>query len=120
MDEAPEKIDFIVKKKTKFYKEFQLTEDDGIVPISLVGKKIRCVIKKSYSTTTSLFNLTEANGGTARLDAANGVFSIVINSNATDIPVNKAVYDIYIDDDENPTTDTECFITGNLIFMEGA
>lgn len=114
--EVAERVDFIVQKGAKFYQEFQLTEDDGFTPISLAGKKIECNIKKSYNASSSLFNLTEANGGTSRLDAANGIFCISIESNRTNIAINTGVYNIKIIDDDYPTIETERIVEGTLKF----
>lgn len=117
MYDAAVRIDFPVQKGAKFYQEFQLTED-GTVPISLEGHKLECTIKQSYNASVNLFLLTEANGGVAKLDIANGKFCIYIESNRTNIPVSHAVYNIKLIDDAYPTTETERIIEGVLTFTK--
>lgn len=116
--EQAERIDFVVQKGAKFYQEFQLTEDDGVTPISLIGKKITCTIKKSYNASTTLFSLTEANEGTSRLDAANGIFCISLTSDVTNVNILTGVYNIKIIDDDYPTIETERIIEGHLRFTD--
>jgi hypothetical protein len=77
------RLDITISRNKKFSKDFQLTEASG-VPKTLVGKKVRMVIKESYETATVLFDLTEANSGIIVVDDAMGQFTANINADDTD------------------------------------
>jgi len=116
MFDTAERIDFIIQKGAKFYQEFQLTEDDGVTPISLVGKKVVCTIKQSFNANNWVHQLTEANEGTTRLDPANGVFCISIPATETNKNMSTAVHNIKLIDDEYPTIETERIIEGKVTY----
>lgn len=116
--ENAERIDFIVQRGAKFSKEFQLLEDDGITPISLVTKTVECSVKQSFKAAAKLFHLTEANEGCNRLDAENGSFSINIDADKTNIDIDTAFYNIKLIDNSYPTIETERIIEGRLTFTK--
>lgn len=114
----PEQLPLTIYKGVKFYQEFQLLQDDESV-VSLVGKTLKCTIKESFNAATVLHNLTEANGGVVKVDAANGIFAILITSDLTNVSVSKGVYDIISINDDYPTIETELLIRGAIVYING-
>ena len=113
-----ERYDLVIQKKAKFYQEFQQVQDD-MRPISLVGKTLKCTVKESFSSSIIIHELTEANQGMVKVDAANGVFGMFIPANQTDVPYDYAVYDIIIQDNMYPTTETERVVEGKITYTKG-
>jgi len=113
------RYDLIIEKKAKYYQEFQQLEGDGITPIPYTTKTLKCTIKESYETTTTLHDLTEANGGVIRVDETTGTFAIQIDADQTNVTPDFAVYDIIAMTTTAPTTDIERLIEGKITYTEG-
>ncbi len=112
------RLDFTIEKRARFYREIDLQDLYGN-PVSLIGLNVACTIKESYSTVTTLFVLTQANGGVLVVDALNGKVGLWIPSNQTDIVQNNGVYDIQIQDPLYPTLDSTRLLQGNIVFSYG-
>lgn len=114
----PENYPLTIYKGGKFYVEFQLQDDDGL-PISLVGKSLKCRIKESEKSSSVLFDLTIANGGMIITDAANGIFAILITSDVSNVEADRGIYDVLQIDDSYPTLESEYVLRGKVTFIKG-
>lgn len=108
--------DFIIEKGAKFYKEFQIVLSDGTGK-SLVGKKIRCVIKESSATTVLLYELTELNGGIVVIDDSLGHCALYISAEDTLVDADFGVYVVEEIDETYPDDETEWVMRGNIKFV---
>lgn len=115
---AAVKRNLTIEKKIKFYQVLQITHPDGTGK-NLVGKKIRCMIKESYSTDEYLHDLTEANGGVQVLNDATGEFALYIPADETNKDALTAVYDIVEINEEYPDEETEKVMYGKIIYIKG-
>jgi len=108
---------FSIDKNITFTKDIYLTS--GGVPQSLVGKKVRCIIKESYETDTILFDLTEANNGINVLDDAGGQISLYISAADLDITADFGVYSIVSIDETYPLDIINKLLDGKITFVKG-
>lgn len=113
-----ETYNITVYKGSKFYEQFQLVQSD-LTPISLVGKTLKGTIKESLKATANLFELTEANGGLTKVDAANGIFTMLLDSSQTNISASRGVYDIMQINDTYPDDESEYIVRGSVNFIQG-
>ena len=107
-----------IEKKTKFYQELQILLADGTGK-NLVGKKIACRIKESYSTEELLHDLTEANGGVNLIDDVTGTFALYIPADETDNDALTAVYEIIEINEEFVEEETEKAMYGKINYIKG-
>ncbi|PIR06680.1 MAG: hypothetical protein COV55_02905 [Candidatus Komeilibacteria bacterium CG11_big_fil_rev_8_21_14_0_20_36_20] len=114
----PEEYNLTIHKGGKFYFEFQLQDDEGL-PISLVGKSLKCRIKESVRSSEVLLDLTTANGGMIITDAVNGIAAISIRSDETSVDADRGVYDIIQIDNSYPTIESEYIMFGKVTFITG-
>lgn len=110
--------DFTIEKGIKFYKELQLTKEDGTAK-TLVGKEVKCIIKESKETATKLHELTEANGGIEVIDDTNGIFALYIPADDTLVDADFGFYDLLEIDSTYPDTETEKVLYGRITYVKG-
>lgn len=111
--------DISINKGTEFYLECYLVEDSVTNGISLVGKTLFGNIRESHMSLNPLLELSEANGRLVRVDEANGVFAIFLPATTSSVPIDYGVYNIYVKDNENPTTRIASILEGKVTFSEG-
>lgn len=112
------RIDFVIEKRSRFYKQIDLITNDG-VPISLVGKTVEATIKESSATETVLHSLTETNGGIEVIDDALGQIALFISGEYTDVEADIGVYDIKLIDTLTPGIDDERLMEGTITYTKG-
>lgn len=113
------RLDLVIEKRAKFYREINLVYSDGS-PRSLVGKKIKCIIRESYETETALHTLTEANSGIEVLDDALGKVALVIFADNTDVNADYGVYDVIEYDELFPDEEIDRILQGRITYDKGS
>lgn len=112
------RLDLIIEKGTKFYRELDLVDQDGD-PYTLVGREVKATFRESLNTTTALNLLTEGNGGVIVLDDALGKVALYISATDTQVTPDFGVYDVVVIDSTHPLLDVDRVLEGRVTYTKG-
>lgn len=112
--------DISINRGTEFYLECYLVEDSISSGLSIVGKTLFGYIKESHMSLNTLIELTEDNGSLIKVDEANGTFAIFLPATITNVSIDHGIFNVFVRDNENPTTRIASILEGKVTFSQGA
>lgn len=110
--------DFTIDKGARWYKEIQLVNENG-EPVSLIGMRIRCIVKESTATDTLTFDMTEFNGRVQVINDSQGNVALYLTAEETlSVKEDWGIYRLVQVDENYPEQEIQRLLQGNIEYRK--